>query len=224
MFPKSDQYVNIHAHRLASGQDEWVLTNLFAGDYPPVENAAAHYSAGLHPWHIAGSDIAHLIKKVKLATENLQVMAIGETGLDKLIQTPLDIQLQVFEAQVEIAEQSNLPVIIHAVRSYNELMEFMKAHRPAVAMIIHGFSGSIQIAGDLLKAGYYLSFGSRLWTSDKLKEVVAHIPIGKIFMETDEAALDIRELYEVISELKDVSVESLKALICENAKQIFGGK
>ncbi len=221
MFPKAHQYVNIHAHRLAISQDEWVLTNLFAGDDFPGANETAYYSTGLHPWHIKDADSEQLIKKVELAAENLKVLAIGETGLDKLIQTPLDLQLQVFGAQVEIAERRGLAVIIHAVRSYNELIEFAKVHQPAAAMIIHGFNGSFQIAEDLMKAGYYLSFGHRLLISDKLKDVVTHIPAEKIFLETDESEHGIRELYKVVSELRNISLESLKVMIGENVKQVL---
>jgi len=199
------------------------LTNMFAADYSSDKIVDAHYSVGLHPWHIEGSDIALLIEKVKLATKNPAVLAIGETGLDKHIQTPLDLQMQVFEAQLEIAEQCSKPVIVHAVRSYNELIEFAKAHRPAMPMIIHGFNGGVQIAADLLKAGYYLSLGNRLMDSDKLKAVLVHMPLEKMFLETDEADNDIRELYEVLANLRVISVEILKGIISENAKRVFGG-
>ncbi len=78
MLPDSERFVNIHAHRQAGSPEEWVLTNLFAKDYPPDGDEEAQYSVGLHPWHIEGSDVSRILKKIKLATQNPKVFAIGD--------------------------------------------------------------------------------------------------------------------------------------------------
>ena len=102
-------YINIHGHRAANTINEWVLRNMFAQDYPPEDVEFGNYSVGLHPYHVGKVDEEDALNKVRLATENLHVFAIGEIGLDKSIDTPLNRQMQVFESQVEIAEFAELP-------------------------------------------------------------------------------------------------------------------
>lgn len=211
MYPEQGQYINIHAHRGAVSGEEWVLQNLPVRSYPPGEaDPDAAWSVGLHPWDIEKAAIDQALKKVQLATENCQVLAIGEAGLDAAIETPMDLQEQVFRAQVEIAELAGLPVIIHAVKSYQELIGFAKAHQPAVPMIIHGFRGGTQLAGDLLKFGFMLSFGEPLLQSEKVAAAFREVPAGKFFFETDESDLDIARLYERAAQLRSVSLQALR--------------
>lgn len=221
MLPDIERFVNIHAHRLANTPDEWVLTNMLAQDYPPDGYEEAQYSVGLHPWHIEGSDIGMLLRKVQLATENTKVFALGETGLDKSIKTPMNLQMEVFEAQVEMAEKFDLAVIIHLVKAFNELKEFIQAHNPSSPMIIHGFRGGRQLADEMLDRGIYISFGAALMNSEKLQEVAISVPLTRLFLESDEDELIIQDLYKKVAELREIPVELLKIRIGENALRVF---
>ena len=162
------------------------------------------------------------LNKVRIATENLNVCAIGEIGLDKSIETTFEDQFRIFKAQVEIAEFAELPVILHVVRSFNEMIDFMKSHQPVVPMIIHGFKGGPQMADDLVKAGFYLSFGEAIADGNaKLLESLRKVPVENLFLETDEGGLDIREIYQITSEIKNLSVDLLRLQIFENTKTNF---
>jgi TatD DNase family protein len=130
-------FINIHGHRQANNIQEWVMMNLMAKDYPPEDIENGYYSVGFHPYNVGKVDMEDTINKVRLSTENPNVFAIGEIGLDKSIEAPLEQQMKVFELQVEIAEYTDLPVILHVVRAFNEMVEFMKVHQPVVPMIIH---------------------------------------------------------------------------------------
>ncbi|MFC2129346.1 TatD family hydrolase [Bacteroidota bacterium] len=221
MLPDIEKFVNIHAHRLASFPDEWVLTNLLVQDYPPDGYEEAQYSVGLHPWHIEKADTDLLLKKVELATENTKVLAIGETGLDKVIKTPLDQQIKVFEAQVNMAEQYDLAVIIHLVKAFNELKEFIKVHHPSAPMVIHGFRGGRKLADELLNNGFYISLGAALLNSEKLQEVAMSVPLTRLFLESDEDDIHIHDLYKKVAELREIPIELLKIRVCENALRVF---
>jgi len=222
MIPRPEQFVNMHAHRLATHEKEWVLTSVFAQDYPPEEQETGVYSTGLHPWHLDTTDVETALQKVRLATEAFNVLAVGETGLDKAIATPLIRQLEYFTRQVEIAEFADLPVIIHNVRANQELVTFMKVHRPVVPMIIHGFSGGARLAEELLNAGFWLSFGTRFLRDEKLHEALKESPAERIFLETDEGTDDIRVLYERAAEIKGISRELFRLQILENARLVLG--
>ena len=113
-------FINIHGHRQANNIQEWVMMNLMARDYPPEDIESGFYSVGFHPYNVGKVDEEDTLSKVKLATENPNVFAIGEIGLDKAIEAPIDHQMRIFEAQVEIAEYAELPVVLHVVRAFNE--------------------------------------------------------------------------------------------------------
>ncbi len=217
-------YVNIHGHRHANNIQEWVMMNLMAKDYPPDDIENGYYSVGFHPYNVGKVEEQETLNKVRLATENLHVFAIGEIGLDKSIEAPLDAQMRVFEKQVEIAEYVDLPIICHVVRAFNEMIDFVQVHKPVVPMIIHGYGGSMQMADDLIKAGFLLSFGQAVANEhSKIVEALQKVPIENLFLETDEGDLDIREIYHFAAEVKGVSMDHLRVQIYENARTHIPG-
>jgi len=217
-------YINIHGHRQANNIQEWVMMNLMAKDYPPDDIENGYYSVGFHPYNVGKVEEVETHNKVRLATENPNVFAIGEVGLDKSIEAPLEMQMRVFEKQVEIAEFAELPVVCHVVKAFNEMIEFMKVYKPVVPMIIHGYNGSKQMAEDLVKAGFLLSFGEAIAKDhSKIVEALQKVPAENLFLETDEGVLDIREIYHFAAEVKGVSVDHLRVQIFENARTHLPG-
>ncbi len=212
-------FINIHGHRHANNIQEWVMMNLMAKDYPPDDIENGYYSVGFHPYNVGKVEEEETLNKVRLATENLHVFAVGEIGLDKSIEAPMDMQMRIFEKQVEIAEYTDLPVILHVVRAFNEMITFMKTHKPVVPMIIHGYNGSAQMAEELIGAGFLISFGQAIAREhSKIVEAVHKVPVEKLFLETDEGDIDIREIYHFAAEVKGVSVDQLRIQIFENAR------
>jgi TatD DNase family protein len=212
-------YINIHGHRQANNIQEWVMMNLMAKDYPPEDIEHGFYSVGFHPYNVGKVDVDDTLAKVRLSTENPRVFAVGEIGLDKSIDAPLALQRKIFESQVEIAEFADLPVILHVVKAFNEIIEFMKVYKPAVPMIIHGYNGSPQMAEALLNAGFRLSFGEAVAREhSKIVESLLVVPGEMLFLETDEGDLDIREIYHFAAEVKGIPVDQLRIRIFENAK------
>jgi len=213
------RFINIHGHRQASSIEEWVMMNLMAKDFPPDDIENGYYSVGFHPYNIGRADEAETLNRVKKAVEHPRVLAVGEIGLDKSIESSMGDQLRIFEKQVEIAESAGLPLVLHVVRAFNEMIEFMSAQKPVVPMIIHGYNGSPQMAEALVKAGFMISFGEAI-TGDhsKIVEALQKVPAEMLFLETDEGDMDIREIYQFASEVKGISVDHLRVQIFENAK------
>jgi len=221
MILSEQQFVNIHAHRPAGGSQEWVLRSIRVSDYPPDPDPDSFYSVGIHPWDAAKTDAEEALKMVQLSTENCQVLAIGEIGIDASIQADMEFQLKLFRAQVEIAEFAGLPVIIHAVKANEELIAFSKSAQPGVPMIIHGFNGSVQLAEDLVKFGYYISFGAALLTSEKTAHAFSVLPTERIFLETDESDTPISAIYKRAAELKGMEAEALAGQIARKTQNMF---
>lgn len=213
------RYINIHGHRQADNIEEWVMMNLMAKDFPPEDIENGYYSVGFHPYNVGRVDEEETLEKVRKAVEHPRILAIGEIGLDKSIEAELEHQMRIFEKQVEIAEAAKLPIILHVVRAFNEIISFMKTHKPQVPMIIHGYNGGVQMAQDLVEADFLISFGQAITGEhSKIIEALQVVPLEKIFLETDEGDMDIRELYQFAAEVKGVSLDHLRIQIFENAR------
>lgn len=213
------RYINIHGHRQSNTIDEWVMQNLMAKDFPPEDIENGYYSVGFHPYNVGKVDEKETLDRVQKAVGHPRVLAIGEIGLDKSIEAPMEDQKRIFEKQVALAESARLPVILHVVRAFNEMLEFMKAKQPVVPMIIHGYNGSPQMAVELVGAGFLISFGQAITGEhSKIVESLQKVPVEMMFLETDEGDMDIRELYQFAAEVKGISVDHLRVQIFENAR------
>ena len=180
----------------------------------PEEKIPEHYfSVGIHPQSI-NEQWENDLENLKMISQNPKCLAIGECGLDALVNIDENLQKKIFEAQIIWANQIQKPVIIHCVKRFQELIPFQKIAK--VPMIIHGFNKKKAIADEMLKHGFYLSFGKSVLHNLSLQTSLKEIPLEKIFLETDDADFDIAELYQKAAEIKEISVEKLQEQISKN--------
>lgn len=212
------EYFNFHTHQFTNQSDVLELVNQYPKDF---DEAIPFYSIGIHPWYIDESrlDIDLKIIEEKLQTKNC--LAIGECGLDKRIEVPLDLQILVFEKQLALAEKFKKPVVIHCVAAYQEVIEIKKRFNITVPMIIHGFSKNKQVAAQLITAGFYLSFGKYLLKNPDLETVFQAIPNDRFFLETDTIEETIQQVYQIASEYKKLNIKELQNIISSTYKSVF---
>jgi TatD DNase family protein len=203
---------DVHTHSI----DESSLIILNSGLGIPD---SGYFSAGLHPWDAERFDTEVLENLLKSAAHP-RCLAIGEIGLDKLRGPELDIQRKVFIEQAKIAEETNLPVIIHCVKAWNELREIKRHMHPESIWIYHGFSKT-SLMTEVLIEGMIVSFGKDLLTNSKLQSAVVDFPLNKMLFETDDAKIDLNQVYEKVSELKKITLHVLEESIEENVYKIF---
>ncbi len=177
-------------------------------------------SIGLHPWDI-GADNEKAIQLLSNAATLSQVIAIGETGLDKTCKTPFEQQKEIFLTQIKIAEEVQKPLLIHCVKAYEELIAVKKEQNPTKAWIIHSFRGKKELAQQLIKQGFYLSFGKGI---EHLQETIISIPMNKIFLETDDSEASIEEIYQKAAQLININIKDLIYQINQNYHHIFNCK
>ncbi|QQS49828.1 MAG: TatD family hydrolase [Bacteroidota bacterium] len=215
-------YIDIHRHSADRGEADLVVRNLYHTEVSEIQQTP-YCSVGVHPWHIHEAVSQDIIDKLGNSAKNSHVLAIGETGLDKSIETKLEWQLDAFQKQLEIAKSINKPMIIHCVRAYNELQLLRKNSAHQQAWIFHWFNASAQTAFDLIHKGCYLSFGHMLFKENtKAYQAFLEIPVERIFLETDDAAISIKEVYAKAAGLKHLSGEQMQAQIKSNFKHCFG--
>ena len=177
---------------------------------------AAHISVGIHPWFLTLNNVDTLLDVLYKTLKDKRVVALGEAGLDKLKGGSIETQIAVFRKEVAISEEFKLPMIIHCVKAFNELIELKKELRPCQPWIIHGFRGKKNMAVELLRHGCYLSFGSRFQ-----EETVRVVPVERLFIETDESEECIEAICRRIAEVRGVSPEELVEVVNKNVRAIF---
>ena len=174
------------------------------------------YSVGIHPWYIFDNVKEQLSALKSLATQS-NVLAIGETGLDKLSEVPFDIQQFVFTESAIISEELRKPLIIHCVKAWAEIIGEKKRLKPNCPWIIHGFRGNGELAKQLLDQGLYLSFGKQFQT-ESLQKAEKDF---RLFAETDDKETEISTVYQHIATTLAISLEDLTTQIEKNIKEIF---
>ncbi|WP_445715924.1 TatD family hydrolase [Flavobacterium sp.] len=215
------KFINLHTHQFSNLYDVIEVVN----QYPWEFNASIpSYSIGIHPWYIDENRLETDLKIIKQKLQLEECLALGECGLDKRIEIPLDIQILVFKQQLEIVKQTKKPIVLHCVAAYDEVIAIKKEMKIENPMIIHGFSKNEQVAKSLLNNGFYLSFGKYLLRNTDLEKVFTFAPENQILLETDTIEESIYQVYEKAASIKGISVEEMKAIVFSNFSKIFNNK
>lgn len=206
------EILDIHTHCLPETPGRAIL-NVFPADFMP--QSGQYYSVGYHPWYLSkdGTEDWETLNEI---VSNPQVLAVGEAGLDKVTEVDYALQVIAFERQIAISLLIQKPLIIHCVRSYNEIMEFKKSFNPDNPWIIHGFRGKKELAKQLTDHGIYLSYGFN-YQEDALRIT----PPDMLFLETDENRSGIHLLYEQVANHLSLSINELTKRTQENISRIF---
>lgn len=203
-------FIDIHTHR--TGSDHVAIYSYRIGDGTPLPDVP--HSAGVHPW-----DADTAARNALDGITGPGLVAIGETGLDFAARSRKENQTVWFEKQLELAQKLNLPIIIHCVKAYNTLIRYIDGYPQPV--IIHGFTGSSQLASQLLSKGCYLSFGEGIFHSPKTIGALQATPLDRLFLETDTSDLSIEEIYLEAVSITSHNIETLKMSIYDNYQKIF---
>lgn len=179
------------------------------------------FSAGLHPWYADQLSPEDLSKKLNQYLESPDLFAIGETGLDKVCKIPMDLQMEILKVHLKKAQENNLPVIIHCVKAWEELIEITSKYQ--TTNILHGYNGGIQLTERLIKQGFCFSIGKAIsMASSKIQSAIHLIPLNAIFCETDTSEDCIADIYIKVSGKMSMSTEDLRRVIFENYNRLKG--
>jgi TatD DNase family protein len=212
------EFFNFHTHQFTNQPNILELVNQYPNEF---DDSVPFYSIGIHPWYIKEDQIDGDLRIIEEKLQIQNCLAIGECGLDKRIEIPLEQQIIVFEKQLALAEQYKKPVVIHCVAAFQEVIGIKKKMKISVPMIIHGFSKNSQIANQLITAGFYLSFGKYLLKNPDLKTVFLNTPNDRFFLETDTVEESIKQVYDLASEYKNITINELQEVISSNFAAVF---
>ena len=213
-----------------------------------LEQAAAFpqmYAAiGIHPSD--GQAYADPERAVEVLAQRLfdpvarsaaKIVALGEIGLDyHYPDTDRPHQMKMLELQLSLAERLDLPVIIHDREAHGDCFDAICAH-PSVRGVFHSYSGSAEMARDLVRRGWYVSFSGVVTfkNAPRVREAVAAVPMDRILIETDAPYLAphphrgqmnhsgyLTYTAEAIAAVKGMTLEEVARITAENAKRLFG--
>jgi TatD DNase family protein len=217
---ETDQpYINIHTH-LPAENGTISIFNAGVNDHDLKNHNFV--SIGIHPWHIRTHDLESSLDFIRKNAGSEKVLAIGECGIDKLIDIPISDQERIFIEQIKIADEVKKPLIVHCVKAFAELIRIKKYHKIKVPLIVHGFNNTEQTAEQLIEHGFYLSFGKALTNNNSnAQHVIKKMDPHRFFLETDDGDSSINSIFEKASELKNMKPDELKRIMLQNFKTVI---
>lgn len=196
-----------------------------------------YYALGIHPHCLTSfkpQDLAQLT--MKLSTRSKKCIALGEIGLDKFAVADEALQESVFLEQLAIAEQFELPIILHCVKKQGRVLTLLKQQKFSRGGVYHAFSGSVEVAKEFIKLGFKLGVGGLITypNATKTRETIAQLPLASLVLETDapdmalyqqvdtiNTPLNIITIFNVLSELRNESKAQLATQLYTNVCNIF---
>jgi TatD DNase family protein len=215
------KFFNFHTHKYTNQSDVLELVNQYPQEF---DASIPSYSIGIHPWHIVEDSVESDLEIMESKLLEMNCLAVGECGLDKRIEIPMELQQSVFEKQLLLAQKYGMPVVIHCVAAFQEVIAIKKRLNINVPLIIHGFSKNEQTAKQLLDNGFYISFGKYLLRNPELETVFKSIPNDRFFLETDTVVENIDAVYVLAAKYKSVNLDEIQKQVNSNFQVVFKKK
>lgn len=203
-----------------------------AEQYPHVYAAVGYHPENCAPYTDADLDI------LRRLAQHPKVVAIGEIGLDYYWEQnpPKEFQQAVFRAQLALARELDLPVIVHDRDAHADCLAIVKEF-PEVRGVFHCYSGSVEMARELWKLGWYLGLDGPVTYKNARRtvEVAAEVPLERLLLETDSPYMapvpkrgtrndsrNIRCIAEKIAEIRNMTADAIIRVSAENGRRLFG--
>ena len=193
------------------------------------------FALGLHPMFIRHHEIQHT-ENLKEYIMHHKPVAVGEIGLDFYDRSQTDWQTEIFERQLAIACDAQLPVILHVRKAHEEVLACLKKFKPK-AGIVHAFNGSLQQAERYLQYNFKFGFGGMLTydRSTKLRHLAINLSVETIVLETDSPDMTVEQhrgernspeylpyCLKALSDIKKIEVDKLAEITTYNAQEVLG--
>ena len=175
------------------------------------------YSVGFHPWDNVENLTNSNFDLLEQCARHPQVLAVGETGMDRLRGADLMKQEAAFVRHLQLARELGKPVVVHNVRATREILDARhRAGLDDITLVIHGIRGNAHVARTLLDAGCYLSFGLRF----NAKALQA-TPADRLLIETDDSDTPITDVATQVARTLTLTATEIMRLVTSNARMLL---
>ena len=175
------------------------------------------YSVGFHPWDNVESLTDSDFDLLRQCAGHPQVLAVGETGIDRLRGGSIALQQDVFIRHLRLAHELGKPVVVHNVKATQDILA--ARHRDGlddVTLVIHGMRGNANVARSLLDAGCYLSYGPRF-----NPEALQITPMDRLLIETDDSDIPIASVASLVAQTLHLTVDEITSTATSNARLLL---
>ena len=225
-----------------------IIPSVNPDSFPDVKSLSERFdgvffAVGLHPWFVAefcekyGDDASKVLESMLVQqAAHKSCVAIGEVGLDAMIDCSLDKQLPLLEVQLQLACRLGFPVILHQRKTHACIIALLKKYPSLVGGVMHGFSGSLQQAQDLWRLGFYLGVGGVITYARavKTRKAIQSMPLESLLLETDAPGMPLLGLQgqvnspvniplvaQALAELKGMSLDVIQSQMVINSGSLF---
>ena len=225
----------------ASGLIGLVIPGVRRADWTRVRDTASAYPEGfyclrIHPWYVTEHDHSDLqLLEDRLKARPERCVAIGECGLDR-IHGSLEAQWPWFEAQISLAKRLDYPLVIHSVKTHDDIHGALNRANWDGRALVHGFSGSYQQASKLIDLGCHIGIGGVITHpgAHKARDTVSRLPLSALVLETDapdmapagiergkNSPANLPRILRVLAELRGTTAEALAPALLENVRHLY---
>lgn len=226
----------------AEGMSHLVIPGVRKADWGRVSRVASefegvYYCLGIHPWFVS-EHVEEDLRALEQSFEHrpIRCVALGECGLDRC-HGDMREQWPWFEAQVDIAARTHMPLVVHSVRTHDEIVSVLKQKGFSGRVLIHGFSGSYEQAAKLVDLGCFIGVGGVVTRSNarKTHDAMAKLPVDSLVLETDAPDMSpegveaghnspvyLPAILEALARVRNTDRDHLgRALLC-NVQRFYG--
>lgn len=232
---------SVMARALAAGVDTMIVPSVDATSWPVIaalcdRHPALHPAWGLHPLFLS-QHVPADVHILSLLLDRNRPVAVGEIGLDfHRSELAPDLQRDYFARQLELARMHDLPVIVHARQSLEEVIHILRRHK-GLRGVVHSFSGSVQQARQLWEIGFHMGIGGPVTyeRAQRLRRIVANMPLEFLLLESDapdqpnaahrgerNEPARVLDVLHCVASLREESAEHLANVTRANTRRLFG--
>ena len=236
-----DDRESLWAQCQAKGVHQLVIPGVEPKQWGHAQSLCEHYpgvytACGLHPWWVDKATLPS-DEQWQAMLGHPRCVGVGECGLDREINAPLDKQISIFEQHLVMATQLELPVIVHVRNTHNETIRLLKKYQLPHGGVIHGFTGSKELAMSYWLMGFYLGVGGSITypRAKKTIEAIKNMPLESLLLETDapdmplyghqgkiNSPLSLVDIAASLALTKGVAVEKVACVTTQNSRLLFG--
>ncbi len=238
--PLADDVAGVLSRAAEAGVHDVIVPAYDVGSWDDTVRLAAthpgvHAALGLHPWVADASlDLAALASRLQQA----RAVAVGEIGLDTKIAAPsLAVQIAALTAQLDLARDLDLPVILHCRGAFEDLAGLLARYTPRLRGVLHAFSRGPELAARFTDLGLHLGLGGAITRpqAERVRRAAVRVPLDRIVLETDAPSIGlhemeaarteprhVREVARALAELRGNDLEVVAAVTTASARALFG--
>lgn len=203
-----------------------------------TEHASIYFALGMHPYFLNQQSMDELFSLKELLNQRgKQCVAVGECGLDAMVEIDMTLQEKVFIEQVRFATSCQLPLILHCRKTHNRILQILKQEKFQYGGILHGFSGSYQQAMQFIELGFFIGVGGVITypRANKTRQAIVRLPVEKLVLETDSPDMPLNghqgkanhpkmigEILSCLASLKGMSRQTIAEIVWKNSNSAFG--